>query len=103
MKTIRPQIQPFLVTAIYRPPNLTHNFFESFETFIKMIDDENQETYTLGDLNCDILKVESDSATKKIKSLYELYQLSQLIKEATPETITTSTLIGMAQQVKLES
>ena len=30
-----------------------------------------------------MLKAESDSATKKIKSLYELYQLSQLIKEAT--------------------
>ena len=66
-----------------------------------MIDDENKEIYTVGDLNCDILK--SDSATKKIKSLYELYQLSQLIKEATWITMTTSTLIGMAQKVKLES
>ena len=41
VKIIWPHIQPFLVTAIYRPPNLTHNFFESFEEFIKMIDDEN--------------------------------------------------------------
>ena len=48
-----------------------------------MIDDENKEIYILGDLNCDMLKAESDSATKKIKSLYELYQLSQFIKEAT--------------------
>ena len=58
-----------------------------------MIDDENKEIYILGDLNCDMLKAESDSATKKIKSLYELYQLSQLIKEATRVTMTTSSLI----------
>ena len=40
-----------------------------------------------------MLKVESDLVTKKIKLLYELYQLSQLIKEATRVTMTTSTLI----------
>ena len=89
----KPHSRPFLVTTIYRPPNSTHDFFESFEKFIKMIDDENKEIYILGDLNCDMLKAESDSATKKIKSLYELYQLSQLIKEATRVTMTTSSLI----------
>ena len=31
--------------------------------------------------------------TKKIKSLYELYQLSQLIDEATRVTMTTTSLI----------
>ena len=37
----------------------------------------------MGDLNCDMLKADSDSniPTKKIKSLYELYQLTQLINE----------------------
>ena len=40
-----------------------------------------------------MLKAESDSPTKKIKSLYELYQLSQLIKGATRVTMTTSSLI----------
>jgi hypothetical protein len=49
----------------------------------------------LGDLNCDMLKTDEDSSvpTKKIKTLYELYQLSQLIDEATRVTITTSSLI----------
>ena len=51
-----PHSRPFLVTTIYRPPNSTHDFFESFEKFIKMIDDENKEIYILGDLNCDMLK-----------------------------------------------
>ena len=93
MEIITPHSRPFLVTTIYRPPNSTHDFFESFDKFIKMIDDENKEIYILGDLNCDMLKPEPDSATNKVKSLYELYQLSQLIKEATRVTMTTSSLI----------
>ena len=51
--------------------------------------------FILGDLNCDMLKADSDSniPTKKIKSLYELYQLTQLINEATRVTMTTTSLI----------
>ena len=93
VEIIKPHSRPFLVTTIYRPPNSTHDFFESFEKFIKMIDDENKEIYILGDLNCDMIKAEPDSATNKIKSLRELYQLSQLIKQATRVTMTTSSLI----------
>jgi hypothetical protein len=42
-----------------------------------------------------MLKTDKDSntPTKKIKSLYKLYQLSQLIGEATRITMTTSSLI----------
>jgi hypothetical protein len=42
-----------------------------------------------------MLKTDEDSSapTKKIKTLYELYQLSQLIDEATRVTMTTSSLI----------
>ena len=51
--------------------------------------------YILGDLNRDMLKTDKDSnfPSKKIKTLYELYQLSQLIDEATRVTMTTSSLI----------
>ena len=48
-----------------------------------------------GDFSTYMLKTDKDSntPTKKIKSLYELYQLSQLIDEATRITMTTSSLI----------
>ena len=58
MEINKPHSRPFLFTTTYRPPNSTHDFFESFEKFIKMIDDENKEIYILGDLNCDMLKAE---------------------------------------------
>ena len=47
----------------------------------------------MGDLNCDMLKKEklsNNMPTKKLNSVYELYQLSQLIDEATRITMTTS-------------
>ena len=70
----KPHSKPFLVTTINRPPLASADFFNSFENFIKAIDDENKESYILGDLNCDMLKINNESVpVKKIKSLYENY------------------------------
>ena len=95
IEIIKPHSKPFLVTTVHRPPSASSDFFDLFEKLIKAIDNENKEMYVLGDLNCDMLKTDKDSntPTKKIKSLYELYQLSQLIDEATRITMTTSSLI----------
>ena len=85
VEVIKPHSRPFLITTVYRPPDSSSEFFDQFEKLIKTIDDEDKEMYILGDLNCDMLKTDKESnlPTKKIKSLYELYQLSQLINEAT--------------------
>ena len=47
--------------------------------------------YILEDLNCDVHK-DSNTPSKKIKSLYELYQLSQVINKPTRITIKTNSL-----------
>ena len=51
--------------------------------------------YILGDLNCNLLQEKPlfNIPTKKLDSLYELYQLTQLINEPTRITITTTSLI----------
>ena len=92
IEIIKPHSKPFLVSTVYRPPNAPSEFFDHFENLTKVIDNENKEMYMLGDLNCDTLKAhnESNTPTKRIKSLYELYQLSQLIDEPTRITMTTS-------------
>ena len=91
----KPHSQPFIVTTVYRPPNASSDFFDHLEKLIKQIDDENKKIYLMGDLNCDLLKEEklSDTPTKKLNSLHELYQLSQLIDEPTRITMTRSSLI----------
>ena len=95
VEIIKPHSKPFLVTTVYRPPSALSEFFDHFEKLIKAVDNENKEMYILGDLNCNMLKTNNDSniPTKKIKSLYELYQLTQLIDEATRITPTTTSLI----------
>ena len=95
VEIIKPHSKPFFVTTVYRPLSALSEFFDHFEKLIKGIDNENKEMYILGDLNCDLLRPDKDYniPTKKIKSLYELYQLSQLIDEATRVTMTTTSLI----------
>lgn len=93
VEIIKAHIRPFLVTTIYRPPNSANNFIENIKKFVKTIDDENKVIYILGDFNCNILKTECDTATKNLKSFCDLYQMSQLIKEGTQITMTSSSLI----------
>ena len=51
--------------------------------------------YILGDLNCNLLQEKAlfNVPTSKLNSIYELYQLSQLINEPTRVTLTTCSLI----------
>ena len=51
--------------------------------------------YILGDLNCDMLRKDNEinTPTMTVKTLYEQYQLYQLINQATRITMTTSSLI----------
>jgi hypothetical protein len=94
LEITKPQSRPFIVTTIYRPSNATAELFDHLEKLIKQID-ENKEMYILGDLNCNLLQEKSlfNIPTKKLDSLYELYQLTQLINEPTRITITTTSLI----------
>ena len=95
VEIIKPHSKPFLATTVYRPPSSLPEFFDDFEKLIKAIDNENKEMYILGDLNCNMLKTDKDAniPKMKIKSLYELYQLTQMIDEATRVTMATSSLI----------
>ena len=95
VEIIKPHSKPFLVSTVYRPPSAPAEFFDHFETLNKVIDNEDKEMYILKDLNCDTLKTDTDSntPTKRIRSLYEVYQLSQLIDEPTRITMSTSSLI----------
>ena len=87
LEITKPHSKPFLVTTIYRPPNATAEFFDHLAKLIKQIDDENREMYILGE------KTLFNMPTQKLNSLYELYQLSQLIKEPTRITMKLSSLI----------
>ena len=89
----KPNSQPFIIITVYRPPNASPDFFIHFENLTQLLDDEMKEIIILGDLNCDLKKEHLDTQTKSLTSLYEVYQMSQLINEATRVTEQTATLI----------
>ena len=95
IEIIKPHSRLFLVSKVYRPPSAPPEFFDNLEKLVKTIDDENKEMYILGDLNCDMLRKDNEINTPSmtVKSLYEQYQLYQLIDQATRITMTTSSLI----------
>ena len=71
----------FIVISVYRPPNSSSEFFFCFENLIKSVNGENKEFHILGDLNCDMLKDDSDPPTIILKGILESYQLFKLITE----------------------
>ena len=66
-----------------------------FEDIIGKIDLENRELFLLGDINVDLLpEVESPNA-RKLKDIFDVYGLHQLILEATRVTPLSQTLIDL--------
>ena len=90
----RRNTKPFLVTTIYRPPDSPSEYFDKCEELITNIDSLDKEFYVLGDLNCSWLK-EYKYETKRLKAFCDLYQLTQLIKEPTRITETSSSLLDV--------
>ena len=63
------------------------------DNLILSLDNKIKEIVIPVDLNCDLKKEHFDMPTKSLTSLYEMYQMSQLINEARRVTEQTATLI----------
>ena len=69
--------------------------FIDFEDIIAKIDSENRELFLVGDINVDFLpEVEAPSA-RKLKHIFDVYGLHQLIAEPTRVTRFSQTLIDL--------
>ena len=55
IEVCKPSRASFIVGTIYRPPSAFVDSFSNIEQLVKLIDDENKEFYSLGDLNANIL------------------------------------------------
>ena len=77
----------------YRPPNSPNEVFSSLENFIGRFDSENVEFYLMGDMNCNRASM-SDTNSRLLSDITDLYGLHQLINEPTGVT-DTSTLIDL--------
>ena len=88
--------KPFLVVAWYRPLMLQFAPFANVRVLL-YLDKECKEILLMGDINCDLsqelVRLPSDSNSRNILNLYQLFCLKQLINEPTRVTLTTSTFI----------
>ena len=96
------EIQPlkcksFLFVAWYRPPHDPVCTFQKSERVLSYLDKEGKEIILMGDINCDLSQelegLSSDSNSRHLLNLYQLFSLKQIIKEPTRVTLSTSTLI----------
>lgn len=79
------------IIAIYRPPNVNFDYF--IERFIAVLDflNPNQETYIVGDVNVNLLDL--NSQTYSFKNLLYSHYFVPLITSPTRITATTSSLL----------
>ena len=88
-----PQSAPVVVVNWYRPPNSTADIFTSLEILIGL-DSEFVEFYLMGDMNCNMTSP-GDNVSRSLLDITRIYDLQQIINEATRKTESTSTVIDL--------
>eukprot|EP00794_Sanderia_malayensis_P005200 gene5201-5855_t len=83
---------PFIILALYRPPDESVEFFSELKKTLHFLDNENKELILLGDTNCDILAEYSSNEqsstnslpahSKRLLEIYSLFGFQQLIRKA---------------------
>ena len=83
----------FFIVAWYRPSKYGMQTVIEMETLLNALDNESKEIILIGDINCDDLPIDEKSTMiRKLRDLYRVYQIKQLIKEPTRSTLTTATI-----------
>ena len=87
-------VDKFVIGTIYRPPSAVKNYDEKILDVLEKLTVANDHVILLGDLNVDCLQ-RNMSNTNFIKSLSDLFQMTQLVEEATRETLTCASLLDV--------
>ena len=82
-----------MITTTYRPPGSTVDLFPKLEELLKSLEPDDTEIIIMGDLNCDFFKT-NDNDTKRIKRIYNMFKLRQVINQPTLVTSDTKTLMN---------
>ena len=93
VEVLKTKCAPLLISTIYRPPSSKVDIFEKIENLIQNLDNENKEIILAGDVNCDLLANVHSNHTKRLLTIANLFQLTQIIDEPTRVTEYTSTLV----------
>ena len=87
------KFKPFFVTSVCGPSGKPVSYFCELESLFDRLESQNKESIIMGDINCD-LNTPLDNNTKHLNNILNSLGYSQLTKDATKTTKTTSTIIG---------
>lgn len=86
--------QQFAVGVTYRPPDFSYNdFIVKLEQNLTYLLPHYDEIFCLGDLNIDMLS--TSQASIKLNTLFDTYNLVQIVDSPTRFTLTSATLIDL--------
>ena len=94
MEVRKPNSYPFIISSKYRLPSATVDIFTKIESLLSNVDNEDKEIYLLGDLNCNLLDT-TNFAAKKLASIMEIYQLTQVIDKPARITESSASLLDV--------
>ena len=84
-----------LFAVMYRPPDADH-FFDLVNSLLEKAWLKSSNIFLMGDFNCDFSTKGLLSAnTSKLPSIFEMFNMENVIQEATRQTITSSSLIDL--------
>jgi len=85
-----------LFSVIYRPPDASGEFFEQISATLEKAWLKTSNKLLIGDFNCDFQgDSESSANARKLRCIFEMYNMQNVIVENTRETQTTSSLIDL--------
>ena len=91
----KPNSRPFIDIKWYRPPKISVACFDNFNQIIQPAENQSDEIYILGDLNCNLMSNILEAHTNCLNNLLDVYQFCQLITKPTRITSTSKSLIDL--------
>ena len=95
LEIIKPKSKPFFLTTVYRPPSSNANFMDELENYFHTLGEQDKELILTGDLNCDLSLLVLQSHSRQLLDILELFQMKQVIADATRRTSNTASLLDI--------
>ena len=84
----------YLLCSMYRPPSSRNDYYDMMIENIELASVSDHEIILMGDLNFDYV-IDESLSSNPIHLIESLFEMTQLVENATRRTITTSTLIDV--------
>ena len=95
LEITRPRSRPFLVATWYRPPDSPVSLLNEFGKLVNKVDAGNWEFFLLGDIKVDLMADKTSANAVKLKYIFDIYGLDQLITEPTRIALSSCSLIDL--------